>query len=82
MPSPKKLKTRLHFNRVNMQRGNPRVWTAKTSRACNQAEKIIVVHNGIAILETVFNPDKPQPRAYFVARGVVRYEGNTAIVEV
>jgi hypothetical protein len=28
-----KLKTRIHFNRINMQRGKKEVWTAHTSKA-------------------------------------------------
>ena len=80
--SSKKLKTRLHFNRVNMQRGNPKVWTASNSRACNQAEKLVIMHDGKVVAETVFNPTARQPRAYFVAQGSVKYKGNTAIIEV
>jgi len=77
-----KLKTKLHFNRVAMQRGNPNVWTAHNSRGCFQAKKLVVVHGGKVVAETVFDPEARQPRAYFVARASVRYRGGTAIVEV
>jgi phage antirepressor YoqD-like protein len=77
-----KLKTRLHFNRVNMSRGNPNVWTAHNSHGCFQAEKLVVMHNGEIVAETVFDPKGKQPRAYFVARAKIKYRGSTAIVEV
>jgi hypothetical protein len=77
-----KLKTRLHFNRINMQRGNPNVWTAHNSHGCFQAEKLVVMHDGKVVAETVFSPTAKQPRAYFVAHGNVKYKGGTAIVEV
>lgn len=75
-------KTRLHFNRIAMQRKEPRVWTAHNSAGCFGAEKIQIVHKGKVIAETVFSPESRQPRAYFVAHGEVRYEGATAVVEV
>lgn len=77
-----KLKTRLHFNRINMQRGNPNVWTASNSHACNQAEKLVVMHKGKVVLETVFKPEAQQPRAYFVATGQVTMKGGVATIEV
>lgn len=82
MKKNRKLKTRLHFNRINMQRGKKTVWTASNSQACNQAEELVLVHKGKVIAHTVYNPDGQQPRAYFVAYGNVRYEGNKAVIEV
>lgn len=78
----RKLKTRLHFNRVNMQRKKPQVWTAHNSQSCNQAEKLIIRHNGKVLLETVYDPDGRQPRAFFSCYGTVVYEGNSAVIEV
>lgn len=80
--SSKKLKTRLHFNRVNMQRGNPNVWTAHNSRGCFQAQKLIIMHDGKVVAETVFSPTAKQPRAYFSTQGNVKYRGSSAIIEV
>lgn len=77
-----KVKTKLHFNRVNMVRGNPNVWTAHNSRGCFGAEKLVIMHEGKVIAETVFNPKAKQPRAYFVARAEVKYRGKEAIIEV
>lgn len=77
-----KLKTKLHFNRVAMQRGSPNVWTAHNSRGCFGAKKLVVMHDGKIIAETVFDPKARQPRAYFVTHGKVKYRGGTAIVEV
>jgi len=77
-----KLKTKLHFNRINMQRGNPNVWTAHNSRGCFAATKLVIMHKGEVVAETVFDPKANQPRAYFVAQAEVKYRGKTAIVEV
>lgn len=78
----KKLKTRIHFNRVNMARKDPRVWSAHTSRSCNMSEKIVVMHNGVKVLETVFNPAGKQPRAYLLTHATVKHEDGVTIVEV
>lgn len=77
-----KLKTKIHFNRINMQRKDPRVWSAHTSKSCNPSEKIVVKHNGVTVLETVYNPDSRQPRAFMVVTGSITHEGTTTIVEV
>jgi hypothetical protein len=78
----RKLKTKLHFNRVSMQRNDPRVWSAHTSKSCNQSEKVVVRHNGEIVLETVFNPTAKQPRAYLQMFGVVSYEDGVTVVDV
>lgn len=77
-----KLKTKLHFNRVNMQRKNPNVWTAHNSHGCFQAERVVIMKDGVVIAETVFKPEAKQPRAYFLTKGNVKYKGKTAIVEI
>jgi hypothetical protein len=78
----RKLKTKIHFNRVNMQRGDSRVWSAHNSRSCNQAEKIVVVHDGKVVLETVYDPAKRQPRAYLLAYADVTVKDGVTVVEV
>jgi len=60
MPRWKPIKFKLHFNRINMQRGNPNVWTVCTSRHCTQVKEVRVW----VPVETVFKKDGPQPRAY------------------
>jgi hypothetical protein len=77
-----KVKTRLHFNRVNMQRGNPNVWTAHNSHGCFQAEEIVIMHDGKVVAHTVFKPEARQPRAYFVAQAKVKTKGKQVIIEV
>ena len=72
------LKFRLHFNRVNMQRGNPNIWTVHTSKACYQAQRVVCNVD----LETVFKPDGPQPRAYLSGRGHVRVSGSTVFIHI
>lgn len=76
------MKIKIHFNRVNMQRGDNRVWTAHTYKNCNQAQKIVVRHGNKTVLKTVFKPKAAQPRAYLEVDGNVHYEGNTLFVEV
>jgi hypothetical protein len=78
----RKRKTKLHFNRINMQRGDARVWSAHNSQGCHMATKIQVVHDGQVVMETVYKPTARQPRAYFVATARVRMDGDTAVVEV
>jgi hypothetical protein len=79
----RKLKTKIHFNRINMQRGDARVWSAKNSKSCNPSEKIVVMHNGQIILETVFKPEATQPRAYMLAYGNVSTDAHgVTVVEV
>ena len=57
----RRLKFRAHFNRVNMQRGKPEVWTVHTSRGCFQGPYI----DSIVPMHTMYNEDGRQPRAYF-----------------
>lgn len=54
-----KLKTKIHFNRINMQRKDPRVWSAHTSKSCNPSEKIVVKHNGVTVLGNRVQPRQP-----------------------
>ena len=67
------LKTKVHFNRVNMFRKSLNVWTAHNSRGCFQGEKIVMQ----VPMETVFNPEGRQPRAYFTGKARIRIEGTT-----
>lgn len=72
-----KLKTfYLHFNRIAMQRGDPKVWSIRTSKGCFHAEKVVVE----VPLETVFKPEKKQnPRAFFkgVGNGYWQWQGSS-----
>ena len=76
------MKTRIHFNRIAMQRRDPRVWSAHTSKSCNMSEKIVVKHQGKVVLETVFAPEARQPRAYLLAHGTITHENGVTVVEV
>lgn len=61
----RKMKTKIHFNRVNMGRKDPRVWSAHTSRSCNMSEVIEIRHEGKVVARTVFMPNKKDnPRAW------------------
>jgi len=82
MPEKRKLKTKLHFNRINMQRGDPRVWSAHTSKACHGTEKIVIVRDGEVLLETVFNPGGSQPRAYLQMQGCVWQRDGITFIEI
>ena len=56
----------LHFNRIAMQRHDPKVWSLRTSKACYHAASVIVD----TPLVTVFKPDqKSNPRAFFKGFG-------------
>lgn len=70
MPKPKTIKARkfrLHFNRINMQRGKDTVWTIHRSDRCIPARQVRVYVE----TETVFRPESTQPRAWFQGEGVV-----------
>jgi hypothetical protein len=67
MKYPRMRKFRLHFNRVNMQRGKPQVWTIHLSDRCVPARE---VHVQVPV-QTVFRPSGPQPRAWFEGYAVV-----------
>lgn len=60
-------KFKLHFNRINMQRGNPGVWTIHRSDRCIAATKVV----SHVEMHTVFVPEGKQPRAYLTGEGVV-----------
>lgn len=51
-----------HFNRVNMQRGNPNVWTVHFRGVCVQGTE--VVFN--CPTRTTYNPKGQQPRARII----------------
>lgn len=56
----------LHFNRIAMQRKDPKVWSIRTSKGCFHAEKIVCK----VPLETIYKPDsKSNPRAFFKGFG-------------
>lgn len=76
----KQYKFRVHFNRVNMQRGNDRVWTVHYRRACHQVHEVVFAS---AEAFTVFAPEKRQPRAWFEGRGkleVLKMDGKDVAV--
>jgi hypothetical protein len=62
---PRKFK--LHFNRVNMQRGLSTVWTIHLSDRCIAAEEVEVN----VPLMAVFRPESRQPRAWLEGRGYI-----------
>lgn len=64
----KRLMTRVHFNRIAMQRKETHVWTVHNGLGCFQVSEVKI----LAPLTTVFKPDGIQPRAYF--KGRVRVE--------
>jgi hypothetical protein len=65
---PKPRKFRLHFNRINMQRGKDEVWTIHLSDACISA-RVVYVH---VPLRTVYRPTASQPRAWFEGKGWIQ----------
>ena len=66
-------KFRLHFNRVNMQRGLSTVWTIHFSDCCIPATEVTVD----VPVTTVFRPKGRQPRAWFEGQGVLLHTGPT-----
>lgn len=68
----RRLTFRLHFNRINMQRGNPNVWTVHNSHGCYQVQEV----ECYVTLRTVFKKDGRQPRAYLTGKGHVSIHEN------
>jgi len=69
-------KFRLHFNRINMQRGNPNIWTVHLSDKCIQVREVQVS----VPIETIYRPEARQPRAFLSGKGIVTVQGNTAYI--
>ena len=58
------MKIKLHFNRNNMRQGDPRVWSAHTSKSCNMSEEVEIYHGDTLVGKAVFQADnKNNPRA-------------------
>ena len=66
--SDRRLMTRIHFNRIEMQRGGDHVWTIHNSAGCFQVKEVQI----LTPLVTVYKPLGVQPRAYF--KGLCRVE--------
>jgi len=69
-------KFRLHFNRINMQRGNPNIWTVHLSDKCIQVREVQVA----VPIETIYRPEARQPRAFLCGKGIVTVQGHTAYI--
>lgn len=70
-------KFKLHFNRVNMQRGKSTVWTVHLADRCIPAKTVKV----FVPLLTVFRPESQQPRAWFEGVGhILERRGTVHIV--
>ena len=77
------MKVKIHFNRVNMQRGDNRCWSAHTSKACNMSETVEIRYKGKTIAKTIFKPTKKDnPRAWIETQGIVSHEGDITVIEV
>jgi glycine/D-amino acid oxidase-like deaminating enzyme len=56
----------VHFNRIAMQRKDPKVWTIRTSKGCFHAEQVLIQ----AEVQSNYVPErKHNPRAFFSGRG-------------
>lgn len=77
------MKVKIHFNRINMQRKDPRVWSAHTSKSCNMSEIVEIRHEGKVIAKIVFNPTKKDnPKAWIEMSGNITQEGGITVVNV
>lgn len=65
-----------HFNRINMQRGNPNVWTVHYRGKCHQVKEV----KCYTPVETAFKKDGRQPRAVLVGFGQVFLDKNKAYI--
>ena len=67
---------RAHFNRINMQRGNPNVWTVHMRNTCYQVASIEFQ----CPVRTLYKADGRQPRAVLVGKAYLHISGDTAIL--
>jgi hypothetical protein len=72
-------KFKLHFNRINMQRGLAAVWTVHYRGQCVPAVNV-TLHVPV---KTTFRPLGAQPRAWFEGYGILERisEGNYVIMQ-
>lgn len=67
----------LHFNKVAERRGDPKVWSIRTSKGCFHAR---AVHCDVPLV-TVYKAGKAQPRALLKGYGFVTlFEGDTVVI--
>lgn len=67
----------LHFNRINVQRGDPDVWTVHLSDQCIQTKHV----DCRVRIETVYRgATARQPRAYFKGKGRVIVRDDLVII--
>lgn len=76
MTNTRRRKVKVHFNRINMQRGLPTVWTVHTSDACYQVEEVEI---RVPVL-TKYRPTARQPRAFFSGFAHIAIQGGTRAV--
>lgn len=72
------VKFRLHFNRINMQRRRPTIWTVHTHNLCIPASH---VHVNVPLDTEYKGPDAPQPRAFFTGRGIITQKGTEVYID-
>lgn len=73
--STRRLTARVHFNRVEMQRGGEHVWTVHTCEGCFQVKDVQLRTS----FDTKFKPMGVQPRAFFKGRTVLEVKNGIAI---
>lgn len=67
----------VHFNRINVQRKDPDIWTVHMSDRCIQIKKVIIK----CPLESVYKgPDARQPRAYFKGKAIVEVKRDEVVL--
>lgn len=68
---------RVHFNRINMQRGNPKVWTVHTSKGCVQTKEVCCWAPMMSVYK---GTNARQPRAFMEGRGIIRVFPDRVII--
>ena len=66
-----------HFNRINMQRGKPKVWSVHFRGTCHQATALMFK----VPLHTRYLPNGAQPRATIRGKAAhIRWDGDTLVI--
>lgn len=70
---------RVHFNRIAMQRGDPRVWSIQMSDRCYHARGVMMD----VPMRTEYKPEKrDNPRAFFQCYGYLRFNRQSEVATI
>jgi len=67
----------VHFNRINVQRNDPDIWTVHMSDRCIQTKEVDI---RVPLTSIYKGPKARQPRAYFKGKAIVDVQRGKVIL--